>query len=54
MLGGWLEKVRIRLNSASTGVAVEVGAELGNCPLNEQVQERKMSGFFFLAAKAAL
>ena len=28
--GGWLEKVRIRLTSASTGVGVEVEAELGN------------------------
>ena len=28
--GGWLEKLRIRLTSASTEVGVEVGAELGN------------------------
>ena len=26
--GGWLEKLRIRLTSASTEVGVEVGAEL--------------------------
>ena len=30
MVGGWLDEVRIKLISASTGVAVEVGAELGN------------------------
>ena len=29
-VGGWLEKLRIRLTSASTEVGVEVGAELGN------------------------
>ena len=28
--GGWLEQMGIRLTSASTGVGVEVGAELGN------------------------
>ena len=28
--GGWLEKLRMRLTSASTEVGVEVGAELGN------------------------
>ena len=28
-MGGWLEKLRIRLTSASTKVGVEVGAELG-------------------------
>ena len=27
--GGWLDQMRIRLTSASTGVGVEVGAELG-------------------------
>ena len=27
--GGWPEQMRIRLTSASTGVRVEVGAELG-------------------------
>ena len=29
-MGGWPDQVRIRLTSASTGVGVEVGAELGN------------------------
>ena len=29
VVGGWLDQVRIKLISASTGVAVEVGAELG-------------------------
>ena len=29
-VGGWLEQMGIRLTSASTGVGVEVGAELGN------------------------
>ena len=29
-VGGWPEKLRIRLTSASTEVGVEVGAELGN------------------------
>ena len=28
--GGWPDQMRIRLTSASTGVGVEVGAELGN------------------------
>ena len=28
--GGWPEQMGIRLTSASTGVGVEVGAELGN------------------------
>ena len=31
--GGWPEQMRIRLTSASTGVGVEVGAELGNSHL---------------------
>ena len=29
-VGGWLDQMGIRLTSASTGVGVEVGAELGN------------------------
>ena len=28
--GGWPDQMGIRLTSASTGVGVEVGAELGN------------------------
>ena len=37
--GGWLEKLRIRLTSASTEVGVEVGAELGNIPLCQCLTE---------------
>ena len=28
-MGGWLDQMGIRLTSASTGVGVEVGSELG-------------------------
>ena len=41
-MGGWLEKLRIRLTSASTEVGVEVGAELGNKKV--RILERETSG----------
>ena len=39
-VGGWLEKLRIRLTSASTEVGVEVGAELGKNTLILQDQDQ--------------
>ena len=33
--GGWPDQMGIRLTSASTGVGVEAGVELGNCKLDD-------------------
>ena len=45
-VGGWLDQMGIRLTSASTGVGVEVGAELCNNKIRK-VRQANLTGRVF-------